>query len=440
MTIQSKKGLREILQSKHLLEIINTGNVFEHAEVEPAIVTFINEDLKDYEFDYSDNTKEDNPVSKNNSIKININVFINSPNSIFFTPNEFNMQLYNKFIKEASALISQKWDLIKTSRDIEKNQSVLENYRNSLKEGDITLLGLITEGGQGLATANNGKYVGVIENTKDAARVYNQRLEKIKSFNKEYNTNYEISKMKEKEIRELFDLLKEKHGRDIFGQGFIYRIVSKNEIADINNLSKDEKENGIKNNKTFVPYDKGDKEGNKWYSPTVFAIDWNCNNVKFLKENSGKKGEGMPVLRNPQFYFKEGFSWNNVLNPNSEYIKARYKEVSINDVASMSLYNLYDKTSSKYFLVLLNSYFLFYYLRTFINNTVNLQINDVRQLPIIIPNQKQLKQSEILFDKGKDIKERRINNLINEEQEEKELKILQEEVDRFVCELYGIEM
>ena len=438
LTIQSKKGLRELLQGKHLLEIINTGNVFEHAEVEPAIVTLINEDINNYEFNYSDNTKEDNPVSENNSIKINVDIFINSPNSIFFTPNEFNMRLYNKFVKEASVLISQKWDLIKTSRDIEKNQSALQNYRNSLKEGDITLLGLITEGGQGLATANNGKYVGIIENTKDAERVYNQRLEKIKYFNKEYNTNYDISKMKEKEIRELFDLLKEKHGRDIFGQGFIYRIVSKNEIADINNLSKDEKENGIENKKSFVPYDKGDKEGNKWYSPTVFAIDWNSNNVKFLKENSGKKGEGMPVFRNPQFYFKEGFSWNNVLNPNSEYIKARYKEISINDVASMSLYSLYENTSSKYFLVLLNSYFLFYYLRIFINNTVNLQINDVRQLPIIIPNKKQLKQAEILFDRGKDIKEKRINNLISEEQEQKELKSLQEEVDGFVCELYDL--
>lgn len=29
--------------------------------------------------------------------------------------------------------------------------------------------------------------------------------------------------------------------------------------------------------------------------------------VRFLKTNSGKKGEGMPVVRNPQFYFMEGF-------------------------------------------------------------------------------------------------------------------------------------
>ena len=26
-----------------------------------------------------------------------------------------------------------------------------------------------------------------------------------------------------------------------------------------------------------------------------------------MKTNSGKKGEGMPVVRNPQFYFKEGY-------------------------------------------------------------------------------------------------------------------------------------
>lgn len=40
------------------------------------------------------------------------------------------------------------------------------------------------------------------------------------------------------------------------------------------------------------------------------------NIVQFLKTNSGKKGEGMPVVRNPQFYFREGFCWIDV---NSTY-------------------------------------------------------------------------------------------------------------------------
>lgn len=31
-------------------------------------------------------------------------------------------------------------------------------------------------------------------------------------------------------------------------------------------------------------------------------------NRRFLKTNSGKKGEGMPVVRNPQFYFRDSFT------------------------------------------------------------------------------------------------------------------------------------
>lgn len=34
---------------------------------------------------------------------------------------------------------------------------------------------------------------------------------------------------------------------------------------------------------------------------------WYLLTVRFLKTNSGKKGEGMPVVRNPQFYFRERF-------------------------------------------------------------------------------------------------------------------------------------
>jgi hypothetical protein len=71
--------------------------------------------------------------------------------------------------------------------------------------------------------------------------------------------------MSEQEIRNLFDNLKIKFGRDIFGQGFIYRIIAKNELANLQALSEDEKKNGIKGIKVFVPYDKGDKDGNQWY-------------------------------------------------------------------------------------------------------------------------------------------------------------------------------
>ena len=105
------------------------------------------------------------------------------------------------------------------------------------------------------------------------------------------------------------------------------------------------------------------------------------NKVRFLKTNSGKKGEGMPVVRNPQFYFREGFCWIDV---NSTYLKARIKANGIFDVLSMSLFTM-TTLPDWYFVALINSEFISLYVDNFINNTSHFQINDARQLPIIIP-------------------------------------------------------
>ena len=61
----------------------------------------------------------------------------------------------------------------------------------------------------------------------------------------------------------------------------------------------------------------------------------------------------------------------------------------MNDVGSMSLMpSLY--LDSLYFTALLNSNLLFDYYREFINCSVNIQINDLRQIPIIIPTESEL--------------------------------------------------
>ncbi len=242
----------------------------------------------------------------------------------------------------------------------------------------------------------------------------------------------------ENEIWQIFDKAKEKFGRDIFGQGFIYRITNDELIADIAKLNDDEKADGINSPKCFVPYDKGDKDGNRWYLPTPYYIAWSKENVKFLKENSGKKGEGMPVVRNPQFYFKEGFCWNNVLLPKNEesmFIKCRIKQKSVNDVASMSLYAQIDLPNF-YFVALLNSKFMYDYLKTFINASVNLQINDFRQIPIIIPNKEQLAEFEALFDIAYQAQKDKFEKGIDSTET---LKSLQPKLDSLVYKLYGVD-
>ncbi|MGC8735082.1 MAG: Eco57I restriction-modification methylase domain-containing protein, partial [bacterium] len=205
---------------------------------------------------------------------------------------------------------------------------------------------------------------------------------------------------------------------------------------DVDKLTKDEKLNGITGDKTFVPYDKGDKDGNRWYAPTPYYIDWSRENVKFFKENSGKKGKGMPVVRNLQFYFREGFCWTFTLNEFSEYFKARIKEKGIFDVNAMSLFSSIERVSEKYFVSLFNSYFIFYFKRFFINGTSGFQINDARQLPIIIPTPEQLKEFEDIFNRAVSIQKQKFEEKISEEEAEKRLEEIQKELDEKVLKLY----
>lgn len=90
----------------------------------------------------------------------------------------------------------------------------------------------------------------------------------------------------------------------------------------------------------------------------------------------------------------EGFCWNNVLNPEARLLKVKLKGASVNDVGSMSLFPLSNLCPSKYIIALLNSNLLFDFYREFINCSVNIQINDIRQVPIIIPSTSQLNDVE----------------------------------------------
>jgi uncharacterized ubiquitin-like protein YukD len=142
----------------------------------------------------------------------------------------------------------------------------------------------------------------------------------------------------------------------------------------------------------------------------------------------------MPVVRNPQYNFKEGFCWTNVLNPQARLLKAKLKTKSVNDVGSMSLCSLDPELIPNYYLViLLNSVLLFDYYREFINCTVNIQINDIRQLPIRIPSKQQIEEILPLFCRAVDIKKNNKNIKINDE---KELLETEKKINEFVNKLY----
>jgi len=157
--------------------------------------------------------------------------------------------------------------------------------------------------------------------------------------------------------------------------------------------------------------------------------------VGFLKANSGKKGEGMPVVRNPKFYFREGFCWSDI---NTTFLKCRKKQKSVNDVKSMSLYALAEIIPEYFLICLINSKFISYYVNDFVNNTQTFQINDARQLPIIIPSQGNLLKFETLFNSAIEIKRKHFSNKLSMNEVEICLNEIQRKLDSMVAELYGI--
>ena len=156
--------------------------------------------------------------------------------------------------------------------------------------------------------------------------------------------------------------------------------------------------------------------------------------VQYLKTNSGKKGAGMPVVRNPQFYFREGFCWIDV---NSTYLKARVKTNGVFDVLSMSLFTM-TKLPDWYYVSIINSEFVSLYVDNFINNTSHFQINDARQLPIIIPNANELEKFQEISESSIAIKRANFSAVIPDNIAEEKLEKKQVELDQAVLKLYSI--
>ena len=428
-TTQTKRNLRDLLLSQRLEYIFDTGNPFKSAMVDTCITSFLKVKPENNTLLFLDGSKDlENPLCYEVAQK----VFIDTQNSVIFKPTEYNMKIHSLYGKKVKELYEQWWDKISTSKNITKYSKELEAYRQSLQPGDIALLGCLTEGGQGLATANNGKYIAVRKSTKWVKNILESRpkklLEVVKRYKTAININNEeeakdyLATLSEEQIAILFDELKEKFGRDIFGQGYIYRLIEDDEIADVETLTQDEKDNGIESTKKFyVPYDKGDKDGNRWYLETPFAIAWSKENVGYLKTDPKARYQGY------QFYFREGFCWTDV---NSTYLKSRLKKNGVFDVLSMSLFTLVSSLPDWYYVCLINSRLISLYVDNFINNTSHFQINDARQLPIIIPNKTTLDKFEKLFKQAVQIKKGYSNEV--------ELDNIQQEIDILVNELYFI--
>ena len=138
------------------------------------------------------------------------------------------------------------------------------------------------------------------------------------------------------------------------------------------------------------------------------------------------------------FYFREGFCWNNILNPEARLLKVKLKKASVNDVGSMSLMPICPLTPCLYLLCLLNSNLIFDYYRVFVNCSVNIQINDIKQLPIIIPSHEDMQRCIDIANNAVIIKKLATDSSAANNCDYLKLSKIENEIDRIVNTLYHI--
>ena len=96
----------------------------------------------------------------------------------------------------------------------------------------------------------------------------------------------------------------------------------------------------------------------------------------------------------------------------------------------MSIFGVSELMSEDYIITMINSTFISYYVDNFVNNTQTFQINDARQLPIIIPSYEENEKAKLYVKNAIQIKKNLVSN--------NTLDAIQKDVDLFVERIYHL--
>jgi hypothetical protein len=101
---------------------------------------------------------------------------------VFFEPRPGTLRLFEKFNEPVKKLVGEWWERIVNSQKFADNHADISAYHAKLKPGDVTLVGLIAEGGQGMRTANNARFLGFLQGTPPAEKIKTSREEWTKRW------------------------------------------------------------------------------------------------------------------------------------------------------------------------------------------------------------------------------------------------------------------
>lgn len=329
------------------------------------------------------------------------------------------------------------WKLLSNTRRLTTfiREQEANGHYSELQPGSWVLLGLVVEGGQGLATADDRRFLAAIAGTDEAEKNLQrqERFEKLTLDNPSARSTYEryASQGREIALLQAWDNHKSVLRWPRTG-GF--RVIMPDQVR-MEPLTDEERKNGIRSGPHFVPFEKGDDSdsrgghtlGAKWTRDNPVVIDWSFDSVSLLRARAKGSGSGTPYFRNEQHWFREGVTWNSV----ASYLRCRLvSETAIFGHMAPTIRSTVPWLSSRAIMAILNTDIAEFIVRTFLGSRMHIEIGDIRRLPIPVLSSTELEQLENLAAVGIDLRAADADQSLNRE--------LDKELNSLVNRLYGI--
>jgi hypothetical protein len=349
---------------------------------------------------------------------------------------------WREFGRYAAATGAASWTLLSNTRALEKWKAGAHRagWYDRLRPGqDFVLLGLVTEGGQGLATADDRRFIAAIDGTPEAdeARMRQLRLEELTLGHADAGNVYRRLRTDgapaEVALLEVTDRFNPR--RDLgWPKGGEIRVALPTEVRRTR-LSPEEVRAGIANGPTWVPFEKGDDSGPagaaRWRRDNPLVIDWSPPAVRLLRERAaGTNSYRKPRLQNEQLWGSGGIAWNAI----ARYLRVRLvPEGGIFGHGTPVIRPTVDWLSLNGLLALLNAPVLDFILRTFLSSLMNVHVGDLRRLPVPMLTSDQAATLDDLGSRAVEAKE-----ALDARRPGESLEEIERQVNHVVRELYGV--
>jgi hypothetical protein len=298
----------------------------------------------------------------------------------------------------------------------------------------MVFLGCCIEGGQGLATADDRRFLGVLADTAEGQRFQEMRDQLLGQIGRS-PVSEKFNAIVAHEDRLESALIVAAADKDFSAFAFPrYLWIISPEYVYSGGLSPALKQCGISGEAHFVPFEKGDRSegsgtdsaGAKWYRQNPIVIDWSTDAVALLRRRLANSGTGRPRFQNEALWGQAGVAWNTV----TSYLRVRLipadgifghkAPVIIPRVQWLDEYSL---------MALLNSEVVEFLVKTFLGSRMMIEVGHIRHVPVPMLDSAQAQTLSALGRSAVDYTQRG---------DFASLAIAEAEINRVTKKLYGM--